>query len=300
MTEINVPPRLPPNEGTGESLFVAPGHRSAGASLLAARSFLKAGGRRARLAGPASLAPATWAHAPEVVFQPWPETESPERDAVAPDAVVVGSAPVVDETHVHILHTLAAKIEGPLLIDAEGLTSSGLDVEALSRRKGPTLLTIGMDELASLTGQPLETLAEEKVDVLQHHAWQWEIFLVLDEGHWVGGRVRAHHLLVASPERKLFINPTGDARRLCMRTSGSVGVLHGVVAAMWELGLEFADAVRAGVFVYGLACGAATERQGADGSTAEDTIVALPDAVRRYRSDYQTLAHEYAGMLQEI
>jgi NAD(P)H-hydrate epimerase len=284
--EINLPVSLPPRKPDGhkgdfgEALFVAGASGYYGAPFLSAMAFLRAGGGYARLAAPRSVVPVLAAKGGEIVFLPQEETprgslagksrESILGTARNMDFVVLGPGLSLDGETADLVRDLAREVETPLLIDGDGITAVAKDPGILSERRGPTVLTPHMGEMARLTGRPVGELERDRVEILRETSGRLRAFMVL----------KGAHSLVADPRGRVWINLTGNPG---MATAGSGDVLTGAVAAMAGLGLPLPDAVRMGVFVHGLAGDLAGRFLGEDGLTAGDLLDYLPPAMKVVR-----------------
>jgi len=302
--EVELPPPLPPrpahgHKGSfGDVLFVAGAASYFGAPSLAALSLLKAGGGYARLAAPRSLVPHLAPLASEVVFAPQDETSSGSLAASAEsgilelarevDVVVLGPGLSLEPETQDLVRRLTAAVEAPLLVDGDGLTAlAAADPATLRERSAATVLTPHPGEMARLLGRDVGEVVADPVGAARECAASFAATVVL----------KGAHSLIADAEGRIWINPSGCSG---MATAGSGDVLTGTVAAMRGLGLELEDAVRAGVFVHGLAGDLAAEAIGEDGVTARDIMDHLPAAVRTFRDDYEELADELYGVLEVV
>ncbi len=295
---VNLPPPLPArrpdgHKGTfGDALFVAGAAGYFGAAAFSASAHLKAGGGYARLAAPAPVVPHLAGLAPEAVFVPQPATPAGtlSRDAVEGlvdlagrvDFTVVGPGLSLEGETVEAVRRLAAAVPGPLLVDGDGLTAVAGEPGAIRDRSAPTVLTPHPGEMARLTGRTTAEVLADPIPLLQRTAADLGAVVVLK-----GART-----LVGLPSGEVFLNVTGNDG---MATAGSGDVLTGTISAMAGLGLAFADAVRAGVFVHGLAGDLAAESVGADGVTARTILGFLPEAVALFREEYAALTAGAAG-----
>ncbi len=295
---VNNPPPLPPRAADGhkssfgQALFVAGAAGYLGAPRLAALAFLKAGGGYSRLAAPESLVPFLAVQAGEIVFIPQRQTSTGNlalcnREALlelaaSQDFVVIGPGTSLDPESQQLMRTLVEQIEGPLLVDGDGLTALGSDCQRLAGRRGPTVLTPHMGEMARLTGLSIEALIRDRIPVVRQTAQQTRSVIVL----------KGPHSLIATPEGEVFINPSGNSG---LGSAGTGDVLTGTIAAAFGLGLPFIEAICKGVFLHGLAGDLAALAIGEDGMSAEDVLRHLPEALRADRHGLpETLARRYA------
>jgi hydroxyethylthiazole kinase-like uncharacterized protein yjeF len=294
--EISVPPHIPERDkkghkGTfGDVLFIAGAASYYGAPCFSSLSFLKAGGGYARLAAPASIIPPIAAKAGEIVYLPMEETaagsismknlESLLKLAEKVDLVVIGPGVSLDEETSTLVRRLIGDIEGPLLIDGDGLTAIANDIVIVRKRKAPTILTPHPGEMSRITGLAVNEIMEKGIHIVQNTAEKLGAYIVL----------KGAHSLIGNPDRRVSINLSGNSG---MGTAGSGDVLTGTIAAMYGLGYSVPDAVKSGVFIHGLAGDIAACNMGEDGITASDIMEALPAALYYYRNTYDELVKDY-------
>ena len=285
--EVNDPPPLPARKASGHKgdfgdvLFVAGAAGYFGAPAFSALSFLKAGGGYSRLAAPASVIPGIAAQAGEIVFVPQRETASgsialKNKSALLElagrvDLVVLGPGLSLAEETQKLVRELAAKIEKPILIDGDGITAIAKTPRFLKRRRYETVLTPHAGEMSRIAGKSREDIENDPIGILRETAAGLDSIIVL----------KGAHSLVGFPDGRVWINMSGNSG---MATAGSGDVLTGAIGAMFGLGLSVPEAVRAGVFVHGLAGDLAAAAKGEDGITARDIMKSLPRAVAMVRA----------------
>jgi len=296
---ISPPVALPPRDPAGhkgsfgQALFIAGAASYFGAPYFAAESFLKAGGGYSRLAAPASIVPFIASKGSEIVFVPQAETAAGSialsnkaallELAANMDMVVLGPGLSLDQETQELARELAREIDKPLLIDGDGLTALGQDLEILQQRPAATILTPHLGEMSRITGTPVADIRANKIDILQHTTAKCKAIIVL----------KGAHSLIGYPDGRVLINMSGNAG---MATAGSGDVLTGAIAAMLGLGLSIEQAVPKGVFLHGLAGDLAAEAQGPDGLTAQDILDHLPLAVKLDRQGLnEQLRDRYVG-----
>ena len=259
-----------------------------------AYSFLKAGGGYVYLACPKSLAPSVARKSREIVIQPQQETTSgsialSNKDDLIKLAekmkmVILGPGLSLDKETQALVKILAEEIDKPLLIDGDGLTAIAGNTQIITNRKSATILTPHMGEMLRLTAMAKSEIEKDKVSILQITAQMMNAYIVL----------KGPHSLIGCPDGRIFINNSGDTEgKAGMATAGSGDVLNGTIAAMFCLGLGVEEAVRAGVFLHGLAGDLAAKKKGPDGMTAEDILNTLPYAVKYYRENLAGISANY-------
>ncbi len=288
----NIPLPLPDRDpgghkgSFGRALFVAGSASYYGAPLFCSRAFLKSGGGYSRLAAPASIVPVLAGRTPEVVYHPMAETEEggiAAGNAEVLEAIIGGSGAGggVDFISIgpglgggaetaELVRRIAEKTELPLLIDGDGLRAAAENRELIAARTAPTVLTPHPGEMSRLLDIPVPSILDDPLSAVRRAAEAYNAVTVL----------KGARSCICGPDGMVWINTTGNSG---MGTAGSGDVLSGTIPALYCLGLDVPDAVRAGVYVHGLAGDAAAEARGEDGITAEDICDALPEALRRYR-----------------
>ncbi|MBN2031140.1 NAD(P)H-hydrate dehydratase [bacterium] len=294
---INQPNQLPPRDANGHKgsfgdvLFIAGALNYFGAPYFSALSFLKAGGGYARLASPASMTPFIANKGSEIVFVPLKETSSfciafENLNTLMTlsekcDMVVLGPGLSLNEETQGLVIQLAKKIEKPLLVDGDGLTALSQDMDIITKRKHPTILTPHLGEMSRMTGKSIQEIGEDKLSILQIEAKKRNAIIAL----------KGAHSMIGYPDGSVFINMSGNSG---MATAGSGDVLTGTIAAMLGLGLPLEESVRTGVFLHGFSGDLAAQENGEDGMTAQDILDYLPYAVKQYRDEYhEIIANDY-------
>jgi NAD(P)H-hydrate epimerase len=297
---LTEPVRLPERKADSNKMDFGPVLVIAGAANYywaphaSAYSFLKSGGGYVYLACPKTLAPSVARKSREIVMQPQRETPSgsialTNKDdlltlAARMKMVIIGPGLSLDKETQELVRILTQEIEKPLLIDGDGLTAVAADTGIIWKRKATTVLTPHMGEMSRLTAMTRSDIEKDKVNVLQATCQMMKAHIVL----------KGPHSLIGCPDGSIFINNSGDTEgKAGMATAGSGDVLNGAIAAMFCLGLNIEEAVRAGVFIHGLSGDLAAQKIGPDGMTAEDILNTLPRAVTYYRENPDRISANY-------
>jgi NAD(P)H-hydrate epimerase len=271
-------PRRPPGAHKGDfgrvmAITGSPG--MTGAGKLTAAAALRAGAGLVYLAVPSALANIYEAGISEAITLPvgaegdrrLTADSAKELIEIAERMSVVSIGPGLS-TNPDTLKSIKRVISGaqkPLVIDADALTAVSTDISVLSRIRGGAVLTPHVGEMARLLGTEPEKVSADRLGAARGFAIKWGVTLVL----------KGFRTVVATPDGRAFINPTGNAG---MATAGSGDVLTGIVAAFIGCGMALGDAALAAAYVHGLAGDCAAAELGEMSLTSGDLISHLPKA----------------------
>jgi len=287
--EVNEPLALPERKGdahkgsAGKALFIAGAGNYLGAPYFAAHSFLKSGGGLSYLATPEQVIASFSDKCRELVFLPM---ESSTEGSIAysnknklleaaqgVDFVVLGPGLSLNEGTGRLVREISSQIDKPILIDGDGISAIGSNLEVVQTRKNKTVLTPHPGEMSRISGKSITEIEANRVDILQETAAKLNSVIVL----------KGAHSLIGLPDGRVYLNLSGNAG---MATAGSGDVLTGTIAALFGLGLNFEEAVRTGVFMHGFAGDLAVAEIGQDGLIAGDILLYLPEAIQKFRNDF--------------
>jgi ADP-dependent NAD(P)H-hydrate dehydratase / NAD(P)H-hydrate epimerase len=166
---------------------------------------------------------------------------------------------------------VAARVEVPLLIDADGLNAHAGALESLRERPAPTVLTPHAGELARLLDTDSDAVSARRLASAREAAERSGAIVLL----------KGDDTIVAAPGGPEAISPGASA---ALATAGTGDVLSGVIGAVLSKGVGAFAAAAAGVLVHARAGRVAALRLGADHVVAGDVIQALPAAIEALRS----------------
>jgi len=274
-------PRRPrdAHKGTyGHLLVLAGSVGKTGAAALCARAALRSGVGLVTVGTAASAQPTVAALSLEAMTEPLPETgartvamkarETIVALAEARTAVAIGPGLGLDDETRALARVLVATLPRPMVVDADALTALADHLDVLGDARTPRVLTPHPGEMARLIGASVADVQRDRLGVARAFATTHGVHLVLK-----GART-----LIAGPDGRVLINPTGNAG---MASGGTGDVLTGILGALLARGIEVARAVPAGVYLHGLAGDVAAERVGEEALIASDVIEAFGEAFRR-------------------
>jgi NAD(P)H-hydrate epimerase len=277
-----LPPRPPDgHKGTfGHLLAVCGSAGMGGAAMLAGLAGLKSGAGLVTVGVPRALRDRFITAAPELMTLAPPtgeegafaEAQAPFMIAAANErsAAVLGCGLGRRKETAGFVRRLAAGVEVPLLIDADGLFH--LAPKHLQTRPAPTVITPHPGELARLGGLGRDALAADRIGEARRLAGEWGVVLVL----------KGAATVVAAPGGDAFINPTGDVG---LASGGTGDVLSGMIGGWLAQGLAPLPAALLGVYLHGLARDCLRETVTVPYFSAADLIAGIDPALRALGSE---------------
>jgi NAD(P)H-hydrate epimerase len=271
-----VPPRSPDSHkgDYGRVLIVAGSRGKTGAAHLAAMGALRSGAGLVTVATPACCLPIVAAMAPEYMTEPIDETpDGLNPDGVdrildfARDVVAVGPGLGLGPLTREFVKTLVDRATMPLVIDADGLNAFGDDPDGLSGREGrDVIITPHPGEMARLVRMSTDEVQASRLEIARNFAVAHHLYVVL----------KGHRTIIATPDAKVFINPTGNAG---MATGGTGDVLTGMIAAWLAQLLDAEAACKLAVYLHGMAGDLSEADEGEVAMTSGDLAQHLGDAI---------------------
>jgi NAD(P)H-hydrate epimerase len=238
---------------------------------------LKAGAGLSTVASAASAIDVIATYAPEIMTEPLPETDTGSISSKALDdgsferllarKTVIACGPGLG-THpdtVKLVAHIAKHATVPVVLDADAL--NGLAGGHFGSGAGPRILTPHPGEMARLTGRSVAEVQADRTGIARAFAQQHGVWLVL----------KGSRTLIAAPDGRIFVNPTGSP---AMATGGTGDVLTGLLAGLIaQTPADLASAILAAVWLHGRAGELAAADLGEKCVTATDLFTYLPEAM---------------------
>ncbi|WP_111930076.1 NAD(P)H-hydrate dehydratase [Paraburkholderia bryophila] len=253
-----LPPRdFATNKGTFGSLAVVGGDTGmCGAPILASRAALYTGAGKVHLALLGDGAPPYDPPHPELMLHPIDALPLEKMDALA-----IGCGMGERERATQVLHDVL-RLDMPKLFDADALNliaknpSLAAELTARGAQGDPCVLTPHPLEAARLLGTDAPGVQRDRLGAARALAARFASVVVL----------KGTGTIVAAPDGRLAINPTGNA---ALATGGTGDVLGGIIGALLAQHLPRYEAALAGVYLHGLAADTLTAQgHGPAGLTA--------------------------------
>jgi NAD(P)H-hydrate epimerase len=253
-----IPARRPDgHKGTfGTALIIAGSRGFSGAAILAGRAAVRSGCGLVHLAIPSGIADIVESCVTEAVKTSLPQTES---EAISPaalelllelsadaDAIAIGPGIGTDRRTRDLELAFLAEVEKPTVVDADGINNLAGRPDLLGCACAGLVLTPHPGEFSRLTGLKPEEINADRIGVSRRFATGRKVVLVL----------KGASTVVAAPDGRVFVNPTGNSG---LASGGTGDVLTGLITSLMAQGMSPLDAACAGVFLHGLAADIAVQ-----------------------------------------
>jgi ADP-dependent NAD(P)H-hydrate dehydratase / NAD(P)H-hydrate epimerase len=276
------PRALDSNKGRfGHVLVIGGSLGKSGAAAMCAMAALRTGSGLVTVAAPASVLPTVAGFAPEFMTEPLGDAVS---QCVAPgDAAhclelaksrnVLAIGPGLSQRPgvAGFVQRLVKGGHSPTVLDADGLNAFAASPELLQGGLRPLIITPHPGEMARLTGSSVAEIQGNRVVSARDFARRHRCIVVL----------KGFRTVVAYPNGEVWVVATGNPG---MATGGTGDILTGMIAgAVAQFPGRLEEAVRAAVFLHGLAGDAACRHIGEESLVATDLLRYLPLAFRQMR-----------------
>lgn len=238
------------HKGTFGTLLILGGSkRYAGAALLAAAgaAALRTGSGIVRLAVPESLVTPLHERITECTLFALPESNgyikhdaSMLQQALADvTAVVCGVGLGYAESLFPLIEWLIENVTAPLVLDADALNILSVNPAWLYNRRGATVITPHIKEMARLTALEPEYIAANKAEVAKRFAAKYGVNVLLKDS-----------TSIISDKDTLILNRRGTP---AMAKGGSGDLLSGIIGGLLARRVAPLDAAAAGAYIAGAA-----------------------------------------------
>jgi NAD(P)H-hydrate epimerase len=276
-------PRAPDaHKGTaGHLLVVAGSPGKTGAAAMTSLSALRAGAGLVTLGVAKSLNAVLEAQMLEAMTEPLPECESGilgesafetlRKLMTGKKCLAIGPGLGQAAETKKLIHRIIETSDIPLVIDADGLNNLAGQTQILRKAGAEIILTPHPGEMARLLDISVSAVQQDRIKSAREFAARYEVHVVLK-----GART-----VIAHPDGKVFINPTGNAG---MASGGMGDVLTGIIAGFMVQGLSPESAAHAGAYLHGAAADSLAETIGPFGYLAGDVMNAIPGQIKNILS----------------
>ena len=249
----------------GHVLAIAGSPGKTGAAAMCGMAALRAGAGLVTVASAEAAIPTIASHAPELMT----EVIEPARiDELVRHKTLVALGPGLGtrpET-VEFVRGIAARLEQPMVIDADGLNAlAGAEWSGAGRLR---VVTPHPGEMARMARMTVAEVQSDRVDVARRFALDHQAIVVL----------KGHRTLLAFPDGRVWINPTGTP---ALAKGGTGDILTGLVSGFLAQFPQQPDAaVAAAVYLHGRAGELATADEGEKSVLATSLLRYLPRAIQ--------------------
>ena len=246
-----------------------------GAIALATRAALRSGVGLVTVVVPRAILPIVAGLAPEAMVHGVAETDigslasgmwpiwRERLDAFS--AILAGPGMTRHAETAALVRMMLAEVKVPLALDADALNVFVGQMDELTKRTCPLVITPHPGEMARLLGRSVAEIQANRFETVREAAARSRAVAIL----------KGAGTLVAEVGQPLAINMTGNPG---MATGGMGDVLTGLLGGLLAQKMKPFDAARAAVFLHGHAGDMAADDKSEPGITALDVINEIPYA----------------------
>lgn len=238
-----------------------------GAAALAAMGALRSGAGLVYLGVPESIYAIEAVKLTEAIVFPLPEEDGKLSAKAIPairkylkgmDAVLIGCGVGISTGTMAVLDMVLQEFEGPVVVDADGITMLASCPELIKERKSITILTPHEGEFRRLN------IAVEEERLAGAMIAARELGCII---------LRKGHETVITNGEDYYINPTGNPG---MAVGGSGDVLAGILASLLGQGIDPLKATACAAWLHGASGDRCAEKIGQYGMLPTDMVAELP------------------------
>lgn len=265
------------HKGTyGHLVIVAGSPGRSGAAALTTRAALRSGVGLVTVATDPFTASVVLAHSPEAMTRSDEETigsSAKLADFMSErSAAVVGPGLPDDDQSFDFVRALLQRVDGPCVIDASALNAFRDQISLLKHHGAERILTPHPGELSRLLGLSTEEIQNDRMGAARRAAERSSCVVLL----------KGHQSIIADPDGRLAVNPTGNPG---LAAGGTGDVLAGLLGALLAQGLDAFEAACAGAFVHGSAADRIAAERSEIGIRAMEIADGIPETIEQIRKD---------------
>jgi NAD(P)H-hydrate epimerase len=267
------------HKGTaGHLLVVAGSPGKTGAATMTSMSALRVGAGLVTLAIGQSCNPVVETQVMEAMTEPLPENQDGVLGEDAFDAIqklipgkkclAIGPGLGQATETGNLVRKMIKECQIPVVLDADGINHLSGETQLLKKASVPIILTPHPGEMARLLDVTVSEIQQDRINCARDVAVDLDVHVVLK-----GART-----LIAHPDGRVFINPTGNAG---MASGGMGDVLTGIIAGKIAQGFSPESAAHTGVYLHGAAADSLAKSIGPYGYLAGDVMKAIPAEIQK-------------------
>jgi len=265
--------------GFGHVLIIAGSYGKTGAAAMCGMAALRAGAGLVTVASTERAIPVIASHAPELMTEPLPETANGSISVRAFDSGVlteiarnktvlaIGPGLTTDPQTSAVVRRALQEFAQPMVVDADGLNA--LAVTEWSGDNRLRVLTPHPGEMSRLVKKTIAEVQQDRVEIARTLARERKVHVVL----------KGYHTVLAFPDGRVWINPTGSP---AMATGGTGDILTGMIAGfLAQFPRDPEQAIAAAVYLHGLSGEIGAAALGEKCLIATDLLRYLPAAMEK-------------------